>query len=221
VTHYCSRGRHPARWIPIDKFGLPVVVWARCFLDHLRQQLSRKSTRVKRHNDQPERVAAKFHVRHEVPRSRVVIMTPRTTGKGHNQYFSEQFEEKRRAASSALRRDRRPAGLSPRNSPRRKNSKPDVNLFRADWTPLAGASVFSQMEKLGISAVFQGTSGIKSERLSSRPGATSSRGFAVLHEGAPWEKLPGGLFFNRQVRFAENTTRRPRPTARSPSPRRT
>jgi branched-chain amino acid transport system substrate-binding protein len=53
----------------------------------------------------------------------------------------------------------------------------------------------SQMEKLGINAVFQGTSGIKSDAFIEGLGKPLAEGSLSFIEGAPWEKLPGGLYF--------------------------
>jgi branched-chain amino acid transport system substrate-binding protein len=53
----------------------------------------------------------------------------------------------------------------------------------------------SQMEKLGINAVFQGTSGIKSDAFIEGLGKQLAEGSLSFIEGAPWEKLPGGLYF--------------------------
>jgi branched-chain amino acid transport system substrate-binding protein len=51
------------------------------------------------------------------------------------------------------------------------------------------------MEKLGINAVFEGTSGIKSDAYIEGLGPKLAEGSLAFIEGAPWEKLPGGLYF--------------------------
>ncbi|MEQ1658863.1 MAG: ABC transporter substrate-binding protein, partial [Hylemonella sp.] len=71
--------------------------------------------------------------------------------------------------------------------------KPDVIYF-GGLTPL-GVRIRTQMEKLGIKAQLQGTSGIKSDAYISGAGKELAEGTLSFIEGAPWEKLPGGLFF--------------------------
>src|SRR5437879_13576939 len=50
------------------------------------------------------------------------------------------------------------------------------------------------MERLGIDAVFEGTSGIKSDSYIDGLGKLAEGSLSFI-EGAPWEKLPGGLYF--------------------------
>ena len=62
------------------------------------------------------------------------------------------------------------------------------------------------MDKLGIKAVFEGTSGIKSDAYIEGLGKDLAEGRLSFIEGAPWEKLPGGLFFIAkydQAKYAE------------------
>jgi branched-chain amino acid transport system substrate-binding protein len=51
------------------------------------------------------------------------------------------------------------------------------------------------MEKLGIQAQLQGTSGIKSDDFIKGLGPELAEGVVAFLEGAPVEKLPGGKFF--------------------------
>jgi branched-chain amino acid transport system substrate-binding protein len=57
----------------------------------------------------------------------------------------------------------------------------------------------SQMERLGIDAVFQGTSGIVSDAYIEGLGALAE-GTIAFREGAPAERLPGGDYFLRAYR---------------------
>jgi branched-chain amino acid transport system substrate-binding protein len=52
----------------------------------------------------------------------------------------------------------------------------------------------AQMEKLGVNALFQGTSGIVSDTFIQGSGPLAE-GVLAFREGAPTEKLPGGKFF--------------------------
>ena len=73
-----------------------------------------------------------------------------------------------------------------------KALNPQVIYF-GGLTPI-GIRIRSQMDKLGINAVFQGTSGIKSDAFIEGLGPLAEGSLAFL-EGAPIEKLPGGQFF--------------------------
>src|SRR5262249_24958003 len=55
----------------------------------------------------------------------------------------------------------------------------------------------SQMDKLGLKAVFEGTSGIKSDSYLEGLGPLGEGSLAFI-EGAPIEKLPRGKFFKEQ-----------------------
>ena len=57
------------------------------------------------------------------------------------------------------------------------------------------------MEKLGVDAQFQGTSGIKSDAFLSTLGPLSE-GALSFQEGAPVDKLPGGKYFTEQYEKA-------------------
>jgi branched-chain amino acid transport system substrate-binding protein len=53
------------------------------------------------------------------------------------------------------------------------------------------------MDKVGLTAVFQGTSGIKSDAFIQTLGPLAE-GSLAFAEGAPIEKLPGGKYFQEQ-----------------------
>ena len=73
-----------------------------------------------------------------------------------------------------------------------KELKPEVVYF-GGLTPI-GVRIRSQMDRLGIDAVFQGTSGIVSDAYIEGLGALAE-GTLAFREGAPAEKLPGGKRF--------------------------
>jgi branched-chain amino acid transport system substrate-binding protein len=73
-----------------------------------------------------------------------------------------------------------------------KELKPEVVYF-GGLTPI-GIRIRTQMDRLGIKAVFEGTSGIKSDAYIEGLGKLSEGSLSFI-EGAPWEKLPGGLGF--------------------------
>ena len=73
-----------------------------------------------------------------------------------------------------------------------KSLNPEVVYF-GGLTPI-GVRIRSQMDKLGIKAVFDGTSGIVSEAFIQGLGPLAE-GALAFREGASTEKLPGGKFF--------------------------
>src|SRR6478609_1379297 len=73
-----------------------------------------------------------------------------------------------------------------------KSLNPEVIYF-GGLTPI-GVRIRSQMDKLGIKAVFDGTSGIVSDAYIQGLGPLAE-GTLAFREGAPTEKLPGGKFF--------------------------
>src|SRR5207247_6177138 len=75
---------------------------------------------------------------------------------------------------------------------RAKADRPEVGGY-GGLTP-DGVGVKVQMDKLGVRAQFQGTSGIKSDTFNETAGP-SAEGTLAFVEGAPTEKLPGGKRF--------------------------
>ena len=73
-----------------------------------------------------------------------------------------------------------------------KALNPDVIYF-GGLTPI-GVRIRSQMDKLGVKALFDGTSGIVSDAYIQGLGPLAE-GSLAFREGAPVEKLPGGKFF--------------------------
>jgi len=66
-------------------------------------------------------------------------------------------------------------------------------IYFGGLTPI-GVRIRAQMEKLGIKAVFDGTSGIVSDAFIQGLGPLAE-GVLAFAEGAPLPKLPGGKFF--------------------------
>ena len=133
----------------------------------------------------------------------VVIHDTTDYGKGHNKYFN-QFVTKaggQIVGTFGVTADQQDftAELT-----KVKELKPDVIYF-GGLTPI-GIRIRSQMDKLGIKAAFEGTSGIKSAAFHDGLGKDLAEGSLSFIEGAPWEKLPGGLNFiakYSQAKYAE------------------
>ncbi len=113
-------------------------------------------------------------------------------GKGHNEYFSKALAKIGTAkivgtfGVTAEQQDFT-AELT-----QIKALNPDVIYF-GGLTPI-GVRIRSQMDKLGIKAVFDATSGIVSDAYIQGLGPLAE-GTLAFREGAPTEKLPGGKFF--------------------------
>jgi branched-chain amino acid transport system substrate-binding protein len=69
-------------------------------------------------------------------------------------------------------------------------------IYFGGLTPI-GVRVRAQMEKLGVDALFEGTSGIVSDTFIEGTGDLAE-GIVAFREGAPTETLPGGRFFMEQ-----------------------
>jgi branched-chain amino acid transport system substrate-binding protein len=112
-------------------------------------------------------------------------------GKGHNEYFSKALARLggEIVGTFGVTADQQDftAELT-----RIKALNPEVIYF-AGLTPI-GVRVRAQMDKLGIKAVFDGTSGIISAAFLQGLGPLAEGTLAFL-EGAPPAKLPGGKFF--------------------------
>ena len=77
-----------------------------------------------------------------------------------------------------------------------------------------GVRIRTQMDKLGVKAVFEGTSGIVSDAYIEGLGPLAE-GTLAFREGAPVEKLPGGKVLHRAIPRRRNTAIRLKPTAPS------
>src|SRR5205807_2886352 len=135
-------------------------------------------------------VAAKFMIGQGFKRW-VVIHDTTDYGKGHNEYFSKYVTPAggQIVGTFGVTADQQDFTAELTQA---KALNPEVIYF-GGLTPI-GIRIRSQMDKLGIKAVFDATSGIVSDAYIQGLGPLAE-GTLAFREGAPTEKLPGGKFF--------------------------
>lgn len=190
ATHYCSAAAIAAVDV-YHKFGLPVIVWGAVLPDityrNKYPEIHRVNGTMINQNDVNAELITKLGYT-----SVAVIHDTTDYGKGHNQYFSQALAKTGKAkilGTFGVTADQQDftAELT-----KIKALNPQVIYF-GGLTPI-GVRIRSQMEKLGIKAVFDGTSGIVSDAYIQGLGPLAE-GSLAFREGAPTEKLPGGKFF--------------------------
>ena len=190
ATHYCSVAAIAA----VDthhKFGFPVIVWGAVLPDityrNKYAEIHRINGTMINQNDANAELISKLGYK-----TVAVIHDTTDYGKGHNQYFSAALAKIGTAkivGTFGVTADQQDftAELT-----QIKSLNPEVIYF-GGLTPI-GVRIRSQMDKLGIKAVFDGTSGIVSDAFIQGLGPLAE-GALAFREGAPVEKLPGGKFF--------------------------
>jgi len=192
ATHYCSVAAIAA----VDtyhKFGLPVIVWGAVLPDityrNKYAEVHRVNGTMINQNESNAELISKLGYK-----TFAVIHDTTDYGKGHNQYFSEALAKQggKILGTFGVTADQQDftAELT-----QIKALNPEVIYF-GGITPL-GVRIRSQMDKLGINAVFDATSGIVSDAFIQGLGPLAE-GVLAFREGAPTEKLPGGKFFTEK-----------------------
>jgi branched-chain amino acid transport system substrate-binding protein len=189
VTHYCST----VAMATVDvykRFGLPVVVWGAVLPDITYGNDYKEIHRVNGTMINQNETAAQFVAGLKF-RTWAVIHDTTDYGKGHNKYFSEALAKAggKILGTFGVTADQQDFSTE---LTRIKELRPEVIYF-GGTTPL-GVRIRSQMDKLGVRAVFQGTSGIISDAYIEGLGPLAE-GTLAFREGAPVEKLPGGKAF--------------------------
>lgn len=189
VTHYCSTVAMAAVEV-YRKFGLPVVVWGAVLPDITYANDYKEVHRVNGTMINQNEAAARFMTGLKFKRWAVIHDTT-DYGKGHNKYFSEDLAKNggQILGTFGVTADQQDFSAE---LTKIKELKPEVIYF-AGLTPI-GVRIRSQMDKLGVKAVFQGTSGIVSDAFIEGLGPLAE-GVVAFREGAPAEKLPGGRAF--------------------------
>ena len=190
VTHYCS-ATAIATVDTYHKFGLPVIVWGAVLPDityrNKYAEVHRVNGTMINQNDANAELISKLGYK-----TVAVIHDTTDYGKGHNEYFSKALAKIGKVnivGTFGVTADQQDftAELT-----KIKALNPDVIYF-GGLTPI-GVRIRSQMDKLGIKAAFDGTSGIVSDAYIQGLGPLAE-GTLAFREGAPAEKLPGGKFF--------------------------
>jgi branched-chain amino acid transport system substrate-binding protein len=189
ATHYCS-STAIATVDVYHKFGLPVIVWGAVLPDityrNKYAEVHRVNGTMINQNDANAELIYKAGFRNAA-----VIHDTTDYGKGHNEYFTKAFTKLggKILGTFGVTADQQDftAELT-----KIKALNPEVVYF-GGLTPI-GVRIRSQMDKLGIKAVFDGTSGIVSDAFIQGLGPLAE-GSLAFREGAPTEKLPGGKFF--------------------------
>ena len=175
------------------RFGLPVVVWGAVLPDVTYANDYKEVHRVNGTMINQNETAARFMTELKYKKWAVIHDTT-DYGKGHNKFFSAEIQKR---GGSILGTFGVTADQQDFNAEltKIKELKPEVIYF-GGLTPI-GVRIRSQMDRLGIKAVFQGTSGIVSDAFIEGLGPLAE-GTLAFREGAPAEKLPGGRFFLEQ-----------------------
>src|SRR5260221_3788252 len=189
ATHYCSA----AAIATVDtyhKFGFPVIVWGAVLPDityrNKYAEIHRVNGTMINQNDANAELISKIGYK-----TVAVIHDTTDYGKGHNQYISAALAKLggQIIGTFGVNADQQDftAELT-----QIKALNPEVIYF-GGLTPIS-VRIRSQMDKLGIKAVFDGTSGIVSDAYIQGLGPLAEVTLA-FREGAPTRKLPGRKVF--------------------------
>jgi branched-chain amino acid transport system substrate-binding protein len=189
VTHYCS----VVAMATVDtyhRFGLPVIVWGAVLPDityaHDFKEIHRVNGTMINQND----TNAEFMAQQGYKRFAVIHDTT-DYGKGHNKYFSEALKKRggEILGTFGVTADQQDftAELT-----QIKSLNPQA-LYFGGLTPI-GVRIRAQMDKLGVNAQLDGTSGIVSDDFIKGLGPLAE-GTLAFREGAPADRLPGGKEF--------------------------
>lgn len=189
ATHYCS-ATAIATVDVYQKFNLPIIVWGAVLPDITYRKKIAEVHRVNGTMIDQNEVNAELLTKLGF-KNFAVIHDTTDYGKGHNKYFSEALAKRggKILGTFGVTADQQDftAELT-----QIKALNPEVIYF-GGLTPI-GVRIRSQMDKLGIKAVFDGTSGIVSDAFIQGLGPLAE-GTLAFREGAPTEKLPGGKMF--------------------------
>jgi branched-chain amino acid transport system substrate-binding protein len=196
VTHYCS----VVAMATVDtyhRFGLPVIVWGAVLPDITYANDFKEIHRVNGTMINQNDTNAEFMTKQGFKRFAVIHDTT-DYGKGHNKYFSEALKKRggEILGTFGVTADQQDftAELT-----QIKGLNPQA-LYFGGLTPI-GVRIRAQMDRLGLAAQFDGTSGIVSDDFIKGLGPLAE-GSLAFREGAPVERLPGGKVFMEKYKEA-------------------
>jgi branched-chain amino acid transport system substrate-binding protein len=190
VSHYCSVVAI-ATVDTFHKLGLPSMVWGAVLPEITYGHDYVEVTRVNGTMVNQNRIAADFAVKKLGFKTFSIIHDTTDYGRGHAKYITEYLQKNgaRILSTTGTAKDQKDYAAE---LTKIKAEHPEV-IYYGGLTP-DGVRVKVQMDKLGVKAQLQGTSGIKSDTFIETAGA-SAEGVYCFVEGAPTEKLPGGRKF--------------------------
>jgi branched-chain amino acid transport system substrate-binding protein len=189
VTHYCS----VVAMATVDtyhRFGLPAIVWGAVLPDITYANDFKEIHRVNGTMINQNEANAKL-VTSQGYKKFAIIHDTTDYGKGHDKYFTQFVKQDggEIVGDFGVTADQQDftAELT-----QIKALNPQV-LYFGGLTPI-GVRVRAQMDKLGLVAQFDGTSGIVNDDFIKALGPLAE-GVLAFREGAPAERLPGGKKF--------------------------
>ncbi|GAA6199163.1 branched-chain amino acid ABC transporter substrate-binding protein [Aquicoccus sp. SU-CL01552] len=190
VTHYCSAVAMGTVDV-YHRFGMPATIWGAVLPDITYGNDYPEITRVNGTMINQNETAAKVMTGLGY-KSFAIVHDTTDYGKGHFNYLSKYLAENGAEVVGAFGVTSDQQDFTAELT-QIKALAPEVVVY-AGLTP-GGVRVRQQMDKLGIQAVFEGVSGIKSDAFFEGLGAELAEGTLTFLEGAPAEKLPGGAYF--------------------------
>lgn len=190
IPHYCST----VAIATVDvyhQFGMPTVIWAAVLPEIIYGQKYKEMHRVSATLINQNKVAAQFLSGPQKYKKWASIYDTTDYGKSMYKYFGQFLKESggTMLGSFGVGADQQDFNAE---LTKIKELNPDV-IFFGGLTPL-GIRIMKQMDKLGIKAQFQGTSGIVGEAFVHGAGPLAE-GAVAMYDNPPVEKLPGGKFF--------------------------
>ena len=189
VTHYCS----VVAMATVDtyhRFGVPVIVWGAVLPDITYANDFKEIHRVNGTMINQNEANAKL-VTSQGYKKFAIIHDTTDYGKGHDKYFTQFIKQDggEIVGDFGVTADQQDftAELT-----QIKALNPQV-LYFGGLTPI-GVRIRAQMDKLGLVAQFDGTSGIVNDDFIKALGPLAE-GVLAFREGAPAERLPGGKKF--------------------------
>ncbi|MFL6928371.1 MAG: branched-chain amino acid ABC transporter substrate-binding protein [Xanthobacteraceae bacterium] len=189
ATHYCSAVAI-GTVETYHKFGFPIIVWGAVLPDITYRNKFAEVHRVNGTMINQNETAAQLMASQGFKKW-VVIHDTTDYGKGHNKYFSEAIKPlgAEILGTFGVTADQQDFTAELTQA---KALNPEIIYF-GGLTPI-GIRIRSQMDKVGLNAVFQGTSGIKSDAFIEGLGPLAEGALSFI-EGGPLDKLPGGQSF--------------------------